>query len=306
MKATPRFLAEIRGSTKDLTFKTMPDGSIIASRTRPIPTDHRTESQDAVRLAFTQAKNEWNALAQNEKDTYSTQAAPLGITGYNLYLSTRITELLEAPASLDMDFSTDPEIYGHSLTTPAKYIYRENEQDIYFHMALTSYWKYFKRFFDLPTQISLPFCYTFKIKIEEVKHPSTTAQVCSWGLTDTNDWSSDSRTYLNALAGIQLSDNKNHGANTTQGVTRPRFSSPGGSVGGTTWYPLLVGETYTIEIQVTSTSLTFIMDEEEDVLDLTGKTPPQAANYALYIHQDYDWYTPEMRGTIDDLHVEAL
>ena len=305
MKATPRFLAEIRGSTKDLTFKTMPDGSIIASRTRPIPTDHRTESQDAVRLAFTQAKNEWNALAQNEKDTYSTQAAPLGITGYNLYLSTRITELLEAPASLDMDFSTDPGIYGSSLPTNNYYEWDETNENIKYRFRRYGGKSYHRKFIDLSSHFSLPFQFSLDITVTENYAPDRYGSLNLIGITDTNNNPDNTRTYYNKTAGLYISDDQDHGASNFKGVAGLCHAQPNDIALGDPDFILPVGVTKTITVTVTSTLISAEMDSISSSLDIAGRSPPPSTKHLLYLHQNNDTSLSYQKGTIDNLVIDT-
>lgn len=96
MKVKTPLFKELRGSMgKPLAYdrptcRTLGTGRIILMK-KPTPRYTRTAGQDEVRNKFTAAKEAWNALTPEEKASYNTEAAPLLITGYNLFLREYIT-----------------------------------------------------------------------------------------------------------------------------------------------------------------------------------------------------------------------
>ena len=84
-KAKSPLFKEIRGSFKNMDIRTLKDGTIEISMLR-IPSNPRTEAQQAQRLKYGQAVEGWRGLSEEAKGEYNERATPLKISGWNLYM----------------------------------------------------------------------------------------------------------------------------------------------------------------------------------------------------------------------------
>lgn len=84
-KAKSPLFNEIRGSFKNMDIRTLKDGTIELSMLR-IPSNPRTEAQQAQRKVYGQAVEGWRGLTEEEKAEYNERAIPLKISGWNLYM----------------------------------------------------------------------------------------------------------------------------------------------------------------------------------------------------------------------------
>ncbi|MHC1611626.1 MAG: DUF2341 domain-containing protein [Candidatus Methanospirareceae archaeon] len=109
-KAISRIFEEIRGSIKHankLTFR-MHRSKIVLEK-HPKPSYTRSELQDKVRKAYSQAVAEWNAMAEEEREQFRELAQRKNITLFNAFLSKRIKELLKGiEYEITIDNSANP------------------------------------------------------------------------------------------------------------------------------------------------------------------------------------------------------
>jgi len=104
MKVKSAFFTKISKTlAKKLTFRFDTRYQTQIVMLPPIPTYTRTNAQASIRDKWRYCCDQWNALTEEEKQSYEEQAKPLQLTGFNLFMQ----ECMLAPIGLQLQVTED-------------------------------------------------------------------------------------------------------------------------------------------------------------------------------------------------------